>query len=302
MACETVSKCCFSGRGKIYLGKYDACCGVGDDGVDPYPLIDLGNVTAFTIDATINDFSVEDMTTAAGGNFCKYSEVADPVVNMDITCLDADNMAKAFAALKTEVAAATGITQTAKVRALSSFIPFKANGEPVTAAKVETVTVEIAEIPEVPEVIADPGATPPVVGSPAIPAVPAVPLVKGTDYEVTPQGIEILSTSTNFTFPAAVPPQTVTPGVEISINFDHDAYSLLNLLTESGTEYALYFDGINAAAGGAAFSGQLYRIKPRPATGIPFISKEIARWSMTADILSDNCQTGTSSKYGTFGF
>ncbi|MGV0982330.1 MAG: hypothetical protein ACOYB0_08220 [Polynucleobacter sp.] len=279
MACESVNKCCFSGRGKIYLAKYDACCGTGDEGENPYPLLYLGNVTAFTIDATVNTQTIEDMTSPSGGNVCMYSEVADPVVNMDITCLDADNMAKAFAAQATTIAAATAVAQATNVRAKGAFIPFEFGGRAITNAKPSSVVVK------------------------AGPVATEVTLTAGVDYEATAGGVLIFESSPNLpAFPAAVAPATITPGVEIRLTFDHGDVSLLDILTQSGQEYSLYFDGLNAAAGGAPFNGHLFRIKPRPATGIPFLSKEIARWSMTADILRDGCQTGGASSYGTFGF
>ncbi|MGV0954581.1 MAG: hypothetical protein ACOYBR_09740 [Fluviibacter sp.] len=279
MGCDSVSKCCFSGRGKIYLAKYDACCGTGDEGKDPFPYLFLGNVTAFSIDATVNTQTVEDMTSAAGGNACQYSEVADPVVNMDVTCLDPDNMAKAFAAQSTSIAAATAVVQTTNVRAKGAFIPFMKNGMAITNAVPSSVVVK------------------------AGPIATEVTLIAGTDYEATAGGVLILDSSPNLpAFPAVVAPATITAGVEIEITFDHGAVSLLDILTQSGQEYALIFDGANAAAGGAPFNGHLFRVKPRPATGIPFLSKEIARWSMTADILPDGCQTGAGSRYGTFGF
>jgi hypothetical protein len=113
----------------------------------------------------------------------------------------------------------------------------------------------------------------------------------GTNFVIGVNGISIPDTS------------TLTLPVTMSITFDHDAYDLLQLLTGTGSEYRLFFDGINVGAqGNPAFAGELYRIKIKP-NGLPsLIDDAYVVWDLEATVLKDACQSGSKSPYGTFNF
>lgn len=276
MACSTTNQCCFSGRGRISLGRYDDCCGIGPDGLDPYPLVFVGNATSLTVNAEVTTQTVPDYTTCAGGNYCEYSEISDPTIQFDLTCSSPDNLAQAWAGNASIVAASSEVVAST-IRSFGTLIPFvDAQRRPVQNVNAASVVVTAN----------------------------GVTLVEGLDYEITAHGIYPIEDGPNM--PALstviVPPATLPAGIPITMQFTHDGYDLVELFTTTGTEVRMFFEGENAANNCAPFTGHLYRLKVQPSSGVPLISQEFATWQVTASILKDNCRTGAGSRYGTFGF
>lgn len=112
----------------------------------------------------------------------------------------------------------------------------------------------------------------------------------GTDYIVKQNGLYIPETSTlNFASP-----------ISFTGSVTHSGYSVVELLTSTGKEFSLVYDGVNRF-GGTPFSLQLYRVKMKPVSGIPLIGVEAASAEWELEILRDECRTGTGifSQYGT---
>lgn len=272
--CKVVDRCCFVGRGKIRLSKYDATCGFGPyvaGGVaaavadyEHYPLIEVGNVSNFSLDLTVTTVEPpRNYMSLIGTSDCAPIENIDKVaLKMTLHCANTANLAKALAGDAEEVAAATGVTQAFNFTTLEQFIPFRdADGNVISNVDIATVS-----------------------GLPAA-------AVDGIDYSLSPNGIKWLATST-----LALP-------VAFTATYDHGVYDQLQILMSTGGEYRLHFDGVNKVDG-RAFAGELFRIKIRPGGLGSMISDEFLKWEIEATVLEDCCRASKPgvSPYGTFPF
>lgn len=166
-SCET-KNCCMAGAGRIYLKPYNECCDVADEGA----FTGLGNVSSFTIDATVTELKVPDYMNVGGGSECSTSWIDSVMARITGLCFSADNFAKAWSGDIAAKAAATS-TLTMVARADDSFVPFlDADGNPITDVDVSTVTV-------------------PAFGT------------KNVDYSVTPNGIIIAENSSLSAYPVS---------------------------------------------------------------------------------------------------
>lgn len=263
--CVTTNKCCFRGRGKIKLGLYDPCCGIDENG-DPvaYPLLDFGNASDFTVNATVTDTEQKDYQTA-GGISCSVTEIDSVTISLTGRCLGPENFARQYAGTSAAKAASAAATFSGRIVAKGQYIPFKdAQGRVVT--NIDTTSV--------------------IVTAPS-------GLVLGVDYTVSGNGITITQNAPNL-------PVIPALGLVFTATYEHGAYSLVEILTATTQEFVLAFDGFNAVDG-SPFSGMFYRIKPKPNGGIPLISDDLASFNFEATVLKDLCVTAQgASQYGTF--
>ena len=266
--CVQTNKCCFKGRGKLKLQLWDACGGLGVEGVDPFPIVDFGNASDFSVDASVSETTVKDYQSAAGGTFCSSSEIDSVTLKAKGLCLGAANIARQYAGSLTNKVAGTNVSFIGKIRdkTVDTFVPFRdANRQLITKADPASVNL-----------LAPAG------------------LVLGTDYTVSGNGITFLANAPNLVS-VALP----VAGISVTGDVDHGAYSLIQLLTQTSQDYTLYFDGVNALDG-TPFSFVMYRVKVKATGGIPLISDDIASFQFEGTALQDPNITGQSaSKYGT---
>lgn len=255
-SCET-KNCCMAGAGRIYLKPYNECCDVDDE----QAFVGLGNVSSFTIDATVTELKVPDYMNVGGGSECSTSWIDSVMARITGLCFSVDNFAKAWSGdISAKAAATTPVKLVA--RGIDSFIPFlDADGNPITDVDVSAVTV-------------------------------AAFGVKNVDYIVTANGIVIPETSG---LDPADFPITAT-----AVPVLHGAYSIVDMLTVNAREFTLFYSGVNRF-GGKPFSVTLYRVKLNPVSGIPLIGTEAASAEYTLEILKDACRPEGSgfSQYGT---
>lgn len=277
--CETINKCCFSGRGRISLRKYDPCCGIGPDGKNPYPMIHVGNADNFTINATVNRITQKDMTVCNGANYCSLDNLEDPNVTFDLKCMSPDNLAKAWAGTTINTEEET-IEMVCPWRGdCDSIIPFVDDqGYPLVNVAPDNVVVALAGYPDI---------------------------AVDVDYVVTEHGISFICGGPNLPAAEDFPPpnesedQCVTPGFEMTVTFVAKENQQIDIFTTTGEEFELFFEGFNAVTC-EPFAGYLFRIKLAPATGVPIIGEDFAEWGVEAAILKDDCKPVTRSQYGTF--
>lgn len=256
--------CCFVGRGEIYIGKYDACCGATDDpavtNLDKYPLLPVGNAHNFEINETTTTITPpKDYRGYNSVSDCPEIVQVDKVeVKLTLTCQKAENLAKALSGDVNTVVGATGLSQTFKFTTAGQFIPFRnADGDSVANVDVASVT----------------GLT---------------GLVEGKDYKLTANGIQILETTTQ------------TLPLTLAVTFSHGDYSEVERLTEVGGEYVIVLDGINIVDGKPT-NQRLYRVRLNPGGLKNMMADGYMEWEMTGTALPDSCKTkANKSKYGTF--
>lgn len=270
-SCTTDKRCCFSGRGKIRLAKYDPTCGFGPYTVggavsalankDKYPLINIGNASDFALDITVNTIKpAKNMTGLSGISDCAPIEQIDNIsLKMKLHCMSVANMAKALSGQTTTVAPAAGLTQAMTFTQIGQFIPFRD-----AAGNVITGVLDVTGFPAT--------------------------AVAGVDYILTSNGVEVPENST-LTLPSV-----------FALTYDQTGYDQLQILMSTGGEYTLHFDGINAADK-RPFAGMLYRIKIKPGGLGSLLSEGFMEINTEATVLEDCCSEKPGrSPYGTFPF
>jgi len=114
--------------------------------------------------------------------------------------------------------------------------------------------------------------------------------VEDTDYTISPAGIVVLSTG------------SMAASTGYLIDYTKKAVDLIQMLTGSGEEFSLIFDGWNEAED-EPFYCELYKFKPGGADGLGLITEgsEFGEMPITGTVIKDTTVTGAGlSKYGKF--
>ena len=110
--------------------------------------------------------------------------------------------------------------------------------------------------------------------------------VAGTDYALSPAGIKILSGG------------AIANNSEIKVSYTPKASSVIEVLTNSGYEYGLFFEGFNDADNGNEFNVEIYRTKFSPTGGLGFIQDDFAEAALEGQAMVDPSKSGAGiSKY-----
>lgn len=111
------------------------------------------------------------------------------------------------------------------------------------------------------------------------------PLTLGSDYELTPNGLKVSDGGG-------------IDGTGIKVSYTALGEVTVQMLTNSGKEYELYFDGLNEADSGNPVQVVIHRIKFSPVGGLDFIGEDFGELALSFDMLADSTITGTGkSKY-----
>ena len=107
-----------------------------------------------------------------------------------------------------------------------------------------------------------------------------------TDYTLSPAGIKITDNS------------TIANEDEIKVSYNAKNQSIIEILTNSGYEYELFFEGFNDADNGNEFNVQIHRAKFSPTGGLGLIQDDFAEATLEGQALVDATKTGAGiSKY-----
>lgn len=219
-------------------------------------LIPIGNCSALTFGAESNSLTLTDYTKPGGGTYATVNRVG--TVNVTMTChdFDAANLARA-------AGGAFSVTTAGTV-----------SKEPAVAYKGATVVLSRA-----------PSAITTVTGIGGTPAYTA-----GTDYLVTPAGIEILTSGTI--------PDSVSGAANIEVTYENTAQQVMQAMVNSGKEYELLFEGLNEAESDKPVIVHAYRVKFAPAQAINFIGDDFGSLELVGTALQDASKVGEGiSKY-----
>lgn len=258
--------CCFKGRGNIALAVRSAYLS------KTAGLIKVGNSSVFDINITESVEDVKDFTTAAGGNDCTSRLIEKVEFDLSMMCHTPENLARGLFGSGTSDNVSSAVVA----------------AEPLVAWPGAIVPLEFLPDREKPITVSSADAE------------VTDPYVEGKDYIVTPAGsIEIIDGS-------SIPAPTVTAGQgepNIKISYTGIKHSVIQMLTGSGTEYVLQFDGVNAITGKPA-PFALFRVYLSPAKKISGISESAGKIDVVGTVMRDPSKpVGTSanplSQYGT---
>lgn len=96
----------------------------------------------------------------------------------------------------------------------------------------------------------------------------------GTDYLITPYGIQLTS-------------GTTITSAGITAMYTKLKADFVEMLTSSQLELELYFAGLNAAQGGAPTPARLHRFKPGLVQSLPLSGTAYAAYQVTGELLAD---------------
>lgn len=116
-------------------------------------------------------------------------------------------------------------------------------------------------------------------------------LVADTDYERTPHGIRILSTTT-LAFSGENP-------VDLTVDYKRNPQYLIQALVDAGTEYEIIWHGLNAVDSGNPITSRYFRVKFSPTSGFNrHGGDDFGELTLSGTVLSDESREGAGlSKY-----
>lgn len=215
------------------------------------PFVAIGNCSALTFGAELNNLTLANYTKPGGGTYARVDRVTSVTVALTCHDLSAENLARASGGGVTSIPAGT-VTDEALVAYKGGTTPFSIPPSSVTS--VES-------------------------------AIGSTVYVAGTDYIVTPSGIEIPETSSI--------PDPVSGAANIVVTYANTIQTVVEAVINSGREYELIFEGLNEAESDLPVIVHAYRVKFAPSQSIGFIGDDFASMELTGTGLSDVTKTGT---------
>lgn len=214
--------------------------------------IPVGNCSALTFGAQLDSKELKNFTKPGGGTYAKVDRASSVTVNLTAHDLNGPNLARATGGESSSVAAGN------------------VAAEPVVAYKGGTT----------------PLTRPPATITSVTPAGGGTAYTAGTDYLITPGGIDIPESST---IPAPV--DATTPNIDVT--YTNTIQTVVQAMVNSGKEYELLFEGLNEAESDLPVIVHAYRVKFAPAQAINFIGDDFAALELTGTALSDANKVGT---------
>jgi hypothetical protein len=118
---------------------------------------------------------------------------------------------------------------------------------------------------------------------------------EGADYKVTSAGVIPLAGGAIDTAIQAL--SEPSDGLPVTIDYSYGARSVVEALTHSGTEYVLYFDGLNEADSGKSAVGDLWRVKFGAAKQLDLVGDDYAGLELAGKLLADNSKGAGESAF-----
>ena len=226
--------------------------GAGSVYIQPYdksaPLLPMGNISEFAF--SFEEEKKEQKNYMGGGGVrnvvSRISNITGSIKAHDFT---PDNIALALRASLTEIGA-TAITD-----------------EELTAHGIDGELIPFAHLPDLTQTITVNDSS-------------GQALVKGTDYELTKSGIQVIGG-------AGVSSEQLT------VDYTPLPGNMIQALVESGKEFTLFMEGLNDAQEGKPFTIKVHRVKFSPVQNLGFISEDFAEIALAMDILADTTMTGS---------
>lgn len=109
--------------------------------------------------------------------------------------------------------------------------------------------------------------------------------VAGTDYEVRPGGIFVLSGG------------SITDGETLHVDYSYGALDVIQALASSAKEWELVFEGLNEARSGKPVIVDVWRCRFGAAANLAFIGDDFAALELTGKVLKDSSKTAGISQF-----
>lgn len=221
------------------------------------PFIKVGNCSALTFGAELDTKELKNFRQPGGGTYAKVDRVSRVSINLTAHDIDAANLARASNGQASDLAAGS------------------VSAEPVVAypGGITPLTRPPATITTVVE-----------------PGTGGDTYAEGTDYRMTPGGIEVLEGG-NIPAPVDGEPNIV-------VTYTNTAGQVIEAMVNSGKTYELLFEGLNEAESDKPVIVQAYRVKFAPSNAINFIGDDFAALELVGTALSDSTKVGAGiSKY-----
>lgn len=106
--------------------------------------------------------------------------------------------------------------------------------------------------------------------------------VEGTDYELRPGGIKILTAG------------AIVDASQIKCSYTKAGADVVQALITSGKEYEIVFDGLNEARSGKRTRITAHRVKVGAAKQLDFIGEDYGALEVTGKLLKDTTKTGAN--------
>jgi uncharacterized protein YaaQ len=210
-------------------------------------LLEVGNASAlaFAVEEEIKE--LKDYTQAGGGTYNEVRRVDAVTVSMTLHDLNPENLSRALYGNATAIASATVTDEVHDNIVVGGLVMTDYLATAITAVKRGATTLTL-----------------------------------GTDYEVRPGGVVMLTAT----------PNNVVDGDDILITYSKAASDVIEAITSAGREYQMVFDGLNEARSGKRTRVVVHRVKVGAAKELGLIGDEYAAIEAEGKILKDTSITG----------
>jgi len=215
-------------------------------------LMDIGDVSKLDLAVKEDKKKQMDSSKIGGGVRVTASRITEVTLGMTLNDLNKTNVARAVFGSEAAVAGAT------------------VADEAVTAYK--SALAPLAHINPTAVTVTNDAAT--------------TTYAAGTDYEVRPGGIYILSTG------------AITDGQALKVDYTHAAYDKVEAMTTGAITLELHFEGLNEANSGKPVIVDIYRAQLSPTKALSLLGDKFADLAVDAEVLIDSSKVGEGiSKY-----
>ena len=201
-------------------------------------------------------------------------EVSELEISVDTNKKELPSSSQTGGGLADSVARISGVTMTMNVNSLSPeniAIALRGDASLIASATVTDeahtaypgALVKFNKVPDLSETIT-------VTGDGGTPT-----YIADTDYTLSPAGIRILAGG------------SISASTDIEVSYVSKAHNAVEMLTNSGDEYRLVFEGLNEASSDDPVLVTMHRCKFEPTSGLGFISDDFGSLSLAGDVLKD---------------
>lgn len=213
---------------------------------------EIGNISKLELSVEEETKEQQDYTQPGGGVYASVSRIKNIAANMTWHDVNTTNLARVTFGTKSTV---TGNSVTDETHAAYK-------GGLIRTAHPNPTSVTVTNT----------GAT--------------VTYVAGTDYEVRPAGIFILSGFSG------------SEGSDVKIDYTYAGYDVVEALTSASVTLDMTFEGLNEADSGKAVIVDLYQVKIGAAKTLALIGDDFAALEVESKLQADTSKTGAGiSKY-----
>lgn len=239
----------YKGRGRIWVGDLESLA-----------LREFGNCSSAEMAFTVEEQTLKDFRTCAGGNYASGIDISDGSLSLVIHDLSPENFALAFYGDTSAVVEAAATEEVHTVPTVTNRMISAANAIKTSG----TITVSSAT---------SGGGT--------------VYTGGGDDYTVHPGGIEYHLGGTG----------SLAGSETVYVNYTKRAATRIEALMSASVSKYLQIDGLNCAQSGAPVVVRVWSFSPSPTDAFQLISEEFASFTLNGKMVADTSKGASESQY-----